>query len=80
MSNLTDITLLDLARELRVRGRGVEADYWMTTIPTMLYYKGLNLEDIYAMTMSEIEWEFKKPVAPEGWDNTIWGKMIVCPQ
>ena len=80
MASVLNITILDVARELRRLGRGTEADYWLTTIPTMLYYKGINLEDVYAMTMSEVEWELKKPQAPEGWDNTIWGKMIVCPQ
>jgi hypothetical protein len=74
-------TLLDLARELRKRGRGEEADYWVTTIPLLLHSKAkVNLEDAYTMTIDDIEFELSKPQAPEGWDNTVWGKAIICPR
>ena len=75
-----NLTLLDVARELRRIGRGMEADYYLSTIPVILYQRGINLEDSYTMTMGEITFELSKPIAPEGWDNNIWGKSIVCPQ
>ena len=73
-------TLLDVARVLRSLGRGEEANYYMTTIPMMLVYKGFNLEDVYIMSVDEVAFELNKPIAPAGWDNTIWGKSLICRQ
>ncbi len=74
------LTIIDLAKELRRLGRGNEADYYITTIPTMLYLRGFNLEDVYTMNIEDVEMELRKPPTPIGWDNTVWGKEIVCPQ
>ena len=74
-----NLILLDVVRGLRKRGRYQEADYWLLMVPTMLSAKGIYPEDAYVMTVDEIQWELNKPLSPPGWDNTIWGKSVVCP-
>lgn len=71
--------LLDVVRELRKRGRYKEADHWLYVIPIMLSAKGIYPEDAFVMTVDEIQWELNKPLSPPGWDNTWWGKSVVCP-
>jgi hypothetical protein len=69
---------IDFIYTLRLRGRGDEADYYFYAVPQIVQMKEhVPPEELMLKEINEALWLFNKPIDPEGWTETCWGKRAV---